>query len=340
MNNFFKRTKMMEEAKAQGRKIFPAFELLIFMGIYMVSSFVQSFVYAFFASFYYYSDEKMLLIFQMEKPDFGAFIERFLELQSTIPEWLIILNIFLSFSLAVCAVIYCRFIDKRSIATLGLRKANVLTECVVGATAAFALIGAVAGIGVSIGVLKFNGKNGFSAVVLIFYVLSYAIWAFSNELLIRGYYLTAITKTATPAYALVSNGILSVLLYTMQYPVIELSPVVLIGVLNTFLFAICAGVYVIKRGNIWGVCGFSFIWNFSRFIIFGFNNSGVIETSSIFNFSNVKGFDIINGGVYGIDHGLLVTLVLFIAFGILLRVKENPNETVELSENENEEKSE
>ena len=334
MNESLKRTNMMEEAKVQGKPRMPAAELLVFIVVYMVASYVQSFIFTIFAFVFCQSDPQIVAIMNSPQPDLQKFMERFLQLLSIAPEWLYILNIFLSLVFAFATVIFCRNIDKRSIASIGIRKANVIAEYFCGLVLGTAAISLVAGIGIFTKSFVFNGQNGISVPVFIFYILAFAVQGFAEELMLRGYYLTAITKKATPIYAIVSNGILSVLLFTMSSVNITF-----VSVINTFLFAAVSSVYVIKRGNIWGACGFHFAWKFLQAIVFGFNFDGTIISSSVFNISFVKGFDNVTGGTLGVEGGLLVTLALFLLFGALIKSKQNESE-IAIIENETQDNEE
>ena len=105
MKDLFKRTKMMDEASKQGRKLYPAIELLIFMAVYMAALNIQTIILSGFSMFYFYSDAKLLEIFSSKPVDLQAMFSRCIELLSIAPEWLNILSVFLTVIFAVFAII-------------------------------------------------------------------------------------------------------------------------------------------------------------------------------------------------------------------------------------------
>lgn len=329
MNELLKRTNMMEEAKQQGKVRTPAVELLIFMAVYMISSYMQGIILIVVSlAFCCYKDPKLIELFFTRKIDQQEVSERIYPILSTMPEWFDIMGIFLFVIFAVGAVVYCMAIDKRSLCSMGLRKANVVIEYFAGLILGAVAISMVTGLGFLTKSFVYNGFNRISIPVFVSYLLAFAVQGFAGELLLRGYYLTAITKNATPVYALVSNGVLHVLLFTMNTVNVNF-----ISIANVFLFAVLTSVYVIKRGNIWGVCGFHFAWKFLQIVVFGFNVDGTIATSSVLNISFVKGYEGLTGGNLGVVGGLLATFILFLLFGLFIKLKQNEREISPVQEN-------
>ena len=61
-------------------------------------------------------------------------------------------------------------------------------------------------------------------------------------------------------------------------------------------------------------------WNFAQVNIFGFEVSGInVEVSTLFDLKLV-GNDIITGGSFGVEGGLIATLVLIASIFILLKL--------------------
>ena len=91
--------------------------------------------------------------------------------------------------------------------------------------------------------------------------------------------------------------------------------------LNLLLFGLFASVYMVRRGNIWGICAIHTMWNFAQGNIFGLQVSGMNPTASIFSFVGDDSKSWINGGSFGPEGGICVTLVLLISILILLPMK-------------------
>lgn len=328
MKDYFKKTKMMEEARVQGKKNSPVIETLIFLAVFYVGNFAQSIVLFPAVLFYMYSDAEIINILSSEPPDLGALSERALQLSSSMPAWIFILSLFLTAFTVISVIVYCRCIEKRSLASIGLRKGKVFSEYVVGFVFGGVMMAAVAFCEVAAGNVKFEGLGNISAIVLLLCFIAYLIQGMAEEILIRGYFMTAIGKNASPVYALLCSSFLFAIMHLSN------EGISFTGLINLFLFGVVAGVYVMKRGNIWGIAAFHSAWNFVQGTVFGFSVSGNVKTPSVFKLTSVEGFETLNGGAFGPEGGLWVTLILFVALGIVFIIKQNKNEIAEIEDNE------
>ena len=108
----------------------------------------------------------------------------------------------------------------------------------------------------------------------------------------------------------------NVLLFAMRHLGNDgVSPLALI---NLTLFGIFASVYFIKSGNIWGIGAFHSIWNLAQGNFYGIRVSGIVTTCSVLASSPVEGRSLINGGSFGLEGGLAVTVVLLAGTAFLL----------------------
>ena len=328
MKDFFKKTKMMEEAKSQGKKFAPVIETLIFLAVFYVGNFAQSIFIVPATVFYLYSDPLIINILSSETPDVNAFTERVLELSASKPEWILVLSLFSTACIIAAVIVYCKFIEKRTLASVGIRKHRAFSEYIAGFLLGCLLMSAAIVFAVLTGTIKFEGLGSISAVMLVLYFVAYLIQGMSEELLIRGYFMTALGKTANSVYVIVCSSLFFALMHFGN------NGISLMGIINLFLFGLVAGVYVLKRGNIWGVAALHSAWNFVQGTVFGFPVGGSSETVSLLKFSTVDGFERLNGGTFGPEGGLWVTLVLFVALGLVLALKQNKNEIAEMENNE------
>ena len=101
--------------------------------------------------------------------------------------------------------------------------------------------------------------------------------------------------------AVLTNSLLFALLHSLNS---GLSP---LAVINLFLFGFFASVYMLKSGNIWGVAAIHSIWNFAQGNLFGMQGM-----PSVFVFEQT-GKPLLDGGAFGPEGGLPVTIVLLTA---------------------------
>ena len=99
--------------------------------------------------------------------------------------------------------------------------------------------------------------------------------------------------------------------------------------INLVLFGVFAGVYMLKRGNIWGVCAIHSLWNFVQGNFYGINVSGMSEMTSIFKMTSVESKTILNGGEFGLEGGLGVTVVCVLGILVMLCTKTKESEIAE-----------
>ncbi len=66
------------------------------------------------------------------------------------------------------------------------------------------------------------------------------------------------------------------------------------------------------------------MWNFAQGNIFGVSVSGMDIMASVFSFAPTNEGELINGGTFGLEGGLAVTIVLILATIAVLLVKAKP----------------
>jgi membrane protease YdiL (CAAX protease family) len=180
------------------------------------------------------------------------------------------------------------------------------------------MFGAVVLLGVLFGAFSFAGvsKTLVSALpVIIITFIGFLIQGASEEILCRGYFCVSAARKNTLWAAILANSLSFAFLHIFNPGI---SP---LAIVNLVLFGIFASVYMIKRGNLWGICAIHSIWNFAQGNIFGLQVSGMAQSSTFFVFTQNEGMGIFNGGAFGPEGGLCVTIVLAVATLILLLSK-------------------
>lgn len=325
MKELFKRTKMLDEAKVQSKARKPIVELPLFLLVFMIASSAQA-ILLYPALFYYIFSQKSLNdFFVTSQIDIDAFMEAVTKIISEMPDWLMIYQLFVTVTLIIASIIYCRCVEKRSLASMGFRKRRMLFEYFIGLLIGVVLFAAVIGIGIAVGAFSFKGSLDFSIPVIIMYLVGYVIQGASEEVLVHGYYMTSLSRSTNSTFALVSSSLVFAFLHYAN------SNVSLVALINLFLFGLLMGMYVLKRGNIWGACAIHAVWNFLQGNVFGMSVSGMSKTMSIFSVASKDGFDLVTGGEFGPEGGLITTFIILLALGALYMTKTNPAEISEMT---------
>lgn len=161
-------------------------------------------------------------------------------------------------------------------------------------------------------VLVLTGQVSIVNKVIPKYLVSYLLFFFSvavvEEILSRGVLQGVIKKEGKVWLSILFPSIFFGLIH-MSNP--GVSP---IGVINTILAGVLFALSTYVTGSIYWAIGFHFTWNYFQSIIFGMKVSGIDFPEGKFMYLEVGSNNIINGGSYGVEGGLLCTAV----FGVII----------------------
>lgn len=142
----------------------------------------------------------------------------------------------------------------------------------------------------------------------------------NEEMFARGYCFTVLRQSTNKWIAIVVSSIIFAAMHSFN------AGISFLGYVNLFLFALLALYMAIKSKNLWMSIGFHTTWNYFEGNVFGFLVSGN-ETNGIYTVRNTSS-NIINGGSFGPEGGLTVTLVIIIIFIFIWKFY-TPKSTVE-----------
>ncbi|MDY4722858.1 CPBP family intramembrane glutamic endopeptidase [Clostridium paraputrificum] len=140
---------------------------------------------------------------------------------------------------------------------------------------------------------------------LVLYLILFIFVGFAEELLSRGYIIGAMEVSNNNKWFAIMVS--AVIFSLMHYGNNGFS---LIPFLNIFLVGILFGVMYVKTKSIWLSTGFHITWNFFQGCIYGMPVSG-ITTPKLYEMTFV-GNSILNGGTFGPEGGLIVTMVIIL----------------------------
>ena len=138
------------------------------------------------------------------------------------------------------------------------------------------------------------------------------IQGMAEEVLCRSYFLVSIGRRYPMWVAVLLNALFFAALHLAN------NGISVLAFVNLTLFGIFASVYFIKRGNIWGIGAIHSIWNFVQGNFYGIRVSGIETSCTVFDSVSVDGRAWMNGGAFGLEGGLAVTIVLVAATLLML----------------------
>ena len=225
-------------------------------------------------------------------------------------------------------VLYARFKENLSLKSLGFVRKNLpLSYLTGGAGAALSML-ALALICKATGAMVFT-HDAANIPLLILFAIGFVIQGLAEEVMCRGYLIAHITRRYSVKTAIIASSILFALLHAFNP-----SGISFVALINLFLFGVFASLMFLYSKNIWLCAGFHTVWNFVQGNVLGVPVSG-ISIPSIFKMSANENMSIINGGIFGLEGGIPVTVILVadcIILYFLIKRKENKKAKKQFSE--------
>lgn len=311
------RTKMLDEAAINHRPSHFMHSFLIFLLVYFIASMVASILSAMVSAIHLFQSEVFWeMIFKVTEGTISSeqaagAIEAII---NTSPWWVSAFSLFATGASFIGAtIIYCKFIEKRTIASVGLRKTNYVLEYGMGAIIGIVMYALTVLVALACGSVEFIGEASFSYPIILFLV-AFVIQGAGEELLVRGYLMTSVARDYKVGLALAFSAAVFSLLHASN------SGVTGVALINIFLFGVFEGIYILKRGDIIGACAIHTMWNFVQGCVFGSSVSGMAKLPSIFTLASNGDMVAANGGTFGLEGGFSATVVLLVSIGLLLLV--------------------
>ncbi len=221
---------------------------------------------------------------------------------------------------ALGAMAYWVRILGRPLGEIGLTRHGGAQDYAAGAAAGAAAVLASAGLVFGLGGFSFAGTAGADALPAgLVLLVGYAIQGFAEELLARGYLLTRLVESTTTLRAVLVSSLVFV---TPHLPGLLAAggAAALIGFVNTMLFAVLMCVLFMWRGSIWLVAAVHSSWNYTLGVVLGLSVSGGAAEGALLRVAPLSAVPLLTGGGYGIEAGLVVTVVLMasltLAYGL------------------------
>ena len=219
-------------------------------------------------------------------------------------------------AIAVLLVLLCRkYIDKKSLKSIGLKWKGYQNHAGAGFFTGIFIVGLGALILVALNYLYFPDINMEPGNLGLGFIL-FAIIAFLEELIFRGYLLGNLMESFPARVALIISSLLFALFHSTN-PESGFIPL-----LNLFAVGLLFGINFIYTKNLWFSIFLHFSWNFFQGSILGFKVSGFNTGGLLVPF--LDGPDWITGGGFGFE-GSIVSLLLsvLVLIWIVFRYKKS-----------------
>lgn len=319
------RTKMLDEAALNHRPSHFMHTFLIFLLVYFISNIAQAVISAIPTALYLISNDDFFstaIKYSSGEISEEAFLSTYAKIIENTPWWVTCITLFASGTLIAGAIIYCKFFEKRSIASLGIRKGNVGLEYGLGALIGLTMYALTVLIAYLCGAVDINISSKMSFAIILF-LFAFIVQGAGEEIFVRGYFMTSVARDYKVVLAVVFSSAVFSILHGAN------AGAGLIALINIFLFGVFEAIYILKRGDIWGACAIHSLWNFAQGNLFGSNVSGMLKMPSLLELTANPEMINANGGAFGLEGGFACTIVIIIAIAILLLVKPKQSELPE-----------
>lgn len=255
-------------------------------------------------------------------------INKMMQLISNMPEWMTIVTLISELLIIVVVCLYCRFVEKRKLNTLGFKKKGAILSYFKGMILSLVAFSVAYLICILTRSITFDGiAQNIPVIYIIGYFIGYMIQGMAEEVLCRGYLFVSLTRR----YHVINAAIFSAFFFAMLHGMN--SGVDGLAMFNLFLYGLFAALLFVDCENIWIVGAFHSVWNFVQGNLYGISVSGNKITSSIFTSTSAEGgASVINGGSFGMEGGFAITIVLIIAIFIVGKHLDSKGKLIEKSE--------
>lgn len=221
------------------------------------------------------------------------------------PEQLLLAAIAETLAVTLSVFLARRFLDKRSIESLGLKlNLQSLFDLLTGIMITLLQMGLIYLLMVQLGWITFEGFAWeFDSIGLVIknvflFFVSFILVGWNEELLSRGYHLQTIASGTNLFWGVILSSVVFSLLHILNTGATWAS------LLGIFFAGILFAYAYIRTRQLWLPIGMHLGWNFFEGVGFGFPVSG-LDTYTVTRIT-VHGPEIWTGGVFGPEAGLIV----------------------------------
>ena len=213
-------------------------------------------------------------------------------------------------ALPIMVILYATKIEKRSLRSVGFTKGNVMPSILKGFGIGFLLILSILILSLVSGQFQYRGIDFSAIIYLPLFLIAYAVQSFGEEILCRGWALTYFAKRHGILLAIIISNIAFVL------PHMGVAGFDLLTAINIFMIGTLFAIIFLKYDNIWINGTVHATWNFLMGPVLGLDVSG-FSTLSLLKLAKLSP-NILNGGSYGPESSLIVTIIVVIALFVTL----------------------
>lgn len=324
IKELFPETKMTAKTREQGRGENFIIETLIFIAVFIVVEIAASIPTMVVGISDIMQNERVteaIELFVNGKITFSEYLDIFTA--AVLTGRVMLATLFGTGIATILTILYCRLFEKRKPSTMGFVKSGALAEYGVGILVGAGLLSAAVGICVLTGAFTVTKTANPAWGMVALFFAGFIIQGMSEETIFRGFFMVSLSRRSNLAAAVAVSSI------AFGCAHLSNNHVTALAVINITLFGAFAGLYILKRGSIWGACAIHSLWNFMQGSFYGISVSGSPSIDSVFITTADPAKTLLNGGAFGIEGGLAATVVLTAAIIAVSLTKTKRSEIAE-----------
>ena len=225
----------------------------------------------------------------------------------------LLIQLFATAAMIVLTLVLCLSLLKRKPASLALSRRGFAWKYLLGLLFGALLFAAVFGVASVNGSIKIIGVSSpLNVGMLILILIGYVVQGASEEFLFRGFLMCDLARQASPLSAILLSSLAFSLAHAMNIGS------GFIPLMNVFLFGVLASLVLMRSGSLLAVSALHSAWNFVEGHVFGCRVSGLITESTLFVTESAPTLSLTNGGEFGPEGGVAVTVVMLVAIVLVL----------------------
>lgn len=224
------------------------------------------------------------------------------------------IEMILTFGGAIFFVFFwIRFVEKRSISSIGFWRNQWIGKYLRGALIGFVFISIPVTILVLTGIVQLQMQQITPTAILgiVGSLVAFLIQGATEEIVVRGWLFPVLSVRSRIWVGIIVTSFLFGFLHLLNpgITILSISNIILVGVFAAF--------YVLKDSSLWGICAWHSLWNWSQYNVYGFAVSGMTIYSTPLFKPVTNGAEILHGGSFGIEGSIITTIMLSIASIVL-----------------------
>lgn len=217
------------------------------------------------------------------------------------------------FLLIFCLLIN-KFIYQQPIQSMGFYSNKLISKYLFGLIAGMLIILMIYVINLLFGAMTSTLNPNIQWLTISWLIALFMIQGFTEEVIARGFLMNKLAKQIGIPLAIFINSLFFSILHFLNPNVSFFSLV------NIFLAGIVFSLLFYWSDNIWFTGAVHSFWNLTLGVFIGNEVSGQRLPGTIFNSVSNKDLTLINGGSFGLEGGIVVTVISIILIGLLLNL--------------------